>query len=89
MGKGTKTEQWTLYLLTATRPGAAGSAPCAASTHVYARDKEHARERAKPWVAMHPQAHIEIEAFPDGFSLQTRDLAGSITIEVKEESDGK
>ncbi|MBV9227841.1 MAG: hypothetical protein JOZ18_00915 [Chloroflexi bacterium] len=87
--KGTHTEQWTLYLLTATLPGATSSVLLADSTHVYARDEVHAHMRAEAWIALHPRARIEIKAYPDGGSIHNRDLPGTITIQVKEESNGK
>ncbi|MBV9228089.1 MAG: hypothetical protein JOZ18_02160 [Chloroflexi bacterium] len=87
--KETPTEEWTLYLLTATIPGAASSVLLADSTHVYARDEVHAQLRAQSWISMHPRARIEIEAYPEGGSIHGRNLPGSITIAVKEECNGK
>lgn len=82
-------EQWTLYLLTATIQGAPRSVLFADSTHVYARDEVHAHMRAEPWIALHPHARIEIKAYPEGGSIHNRDLPGTITMCVKEESNGK
>jgi hypothetical protein len=67
-------EEWTLYLL----------------THVYARDEVHAQLRAQSWIALHVHSsHLEVTAYPEGFSLQTRDLPGKITIQIKEGYNGK
>ena len=88
--KKTQTEEWTLYLLTALMPASARLPAYAESTHVYARDEAHAQLRAASWIALHPHAHhLEIKAYPEGFTIHMRDLPGTITIHVKEESNGK
>jgi len=82
----THNEEWMLYLLSAAIPGGTALSAYTDSTHVYASDEAHARLRAKTWIALHRHCcYLEVKAYPDGFTLQTRELAGKITVQVKED----
>ena len=68
--------EWTLWIAYATN-GKYGE-----MTHVYARDEQHARERARTWIAAHPHlTECTFRAFPNGFKFVRRELPGTIEIE--------
>ena len=66
---------WTLWIIEATN-GKYGKI-----VHVYAKDEQHARERARYWLEAYshlPQIHCK--AYPNGFQFFRRWLPGSICI---------
>jgi hypothetical protein len=57
-------------------------------TYVYARDEQHARERAQSWIDAHPHfSHVRFIAHPEGFQIYRGRLPG--TIPVGDESIGE
>jgi hypothetical protein len=81
-----KQETWTLYLLSATMPVTERTPSYDEMVHVYARNEEHAHQRAAFWIERHQHAlRLEILASPNGFRLHTRTLPGHITVNVKED----
>lgn len=68
--------EWILWVVYAT-DGKYGE-----MTHVYARDEEHARERARTWIEAHPRlTDYTFKAFPNGFQIVRRRLPGTIRVQ--------
>lgn len=65
---------WVLWIIYATN-GQYGEI-----TQVYARDEQHARERARNWIEAHPYLpEVQFKECPNGFQIVRRWLPGKIT----------
>jgi hypothetical protein len=68
--------QWVLWIVKAS------NSKYGEITHVYARDEQHARERARNWVEVHPHLpEVQFKAYPHGFQIVRGRLPGMISIE--------
>jgi len=55
-------------------------------TQVYARDEQHARERARSWLEAHPELpEYHCRPYPDGFQMARTRLPGTIKIDTEDE----
>ncbi len=55
-------------------------------TQVYARDEQHARERARSWLEAHPELpEYHCRPYPDGFQVARARLPGTIKIDTEDE----
>jgi len=68
-------KELTLYIICATNGN------CGELTHVYARDEQHARGKARYWLEerMYLPEHT-VKAFPDGFQIVASRLPGKIKV---------